>query len=410
MSHHHWQSLISRYSVAELEAKKIVSVSSQFLVIALGVAVPKYRGFPLDPPLRSRFQCRKINHPSPECEFELLSVTFPSISHRRRVELVKIAATLRELAENGATSNSLCLSSASLLRVASLISAFPHMSIHDALTRMLPVFAVERSEQVADHGSWSVPTSTLNSWSKAVRDVSADYDKQVHVHFRPTDYSLDSLGSATIFQSGFEPVMLSIPPSSANENKAAVLLQETLSAAQRRTIARMLQDIASGAHVAIIGPPGCGKSSLLKHVCAALGMSQPHIMHLYRDMTSRDLLLRRVSLEDGSTGWEPSMLIQAALAGHCIILDGLHQLQPDTLSSLSSLLLDGFCSLSDGRTLVRYDRWMQLRKKCVDDNELLSRGVFPILPSFRVFGASSSVQGSSGGGPLQSSWMTAETS
>jgi von Willebrand factor A domain-containing protein 8 len=139
-------------------------------------------------------------------------------------------------------------------------------------------------------------------------------------------------------------------------------------------------------------------------------MSQPHIMHLYRDMTSRDLLLRRVSLEDGSTGWEPSMLIQAALAGHCIILDGLHQLQPDTLSSLSSLLLDGFCSLSDGRTLVRYDRWMQLRKKCVDDNELLSRGVFPILPSFRVFGASSSVQGSSGGGPLQSSWMTAETS
>jgi hypothetical protein len=67
-----------------------------------------------------------------------------------------------------------------------------------------------------------MPTSSLNSWSKAVRDVSADYDKQIHVHFRPTDYSSDSLGSATIFQSGFEPVMLSIPPSSANDNKAAV--------------------------------------------------------------------------------------------------------------------------------------------------------------------------------------------
>ena len=284
------------------------------------------------------------------------------------------------------------------------------MSIHDALTRMLPVFAVERSEQVADHGSWSVPTSTLNSWSKAVRNVSVDYDKQVHVHFRPTDYSLDSLGSATIFQSGFEPVMLSIPPSSANDIKAAVILQETLSAAQRSTIARMLQDIASGAHVAIIGPPGCGKSSLLKHACAALGMSQPHIMHLYRDMTSRDLLLRRVSLEDGSTGWEPSLLVQAALAGHCIILDGLHHLQSDTLSSLSSLLLDGFCSLSDGRMLIRHDRWMKLRENFANDNELLSQGVFPILSSFRVFATGSSAPMLSGSAAIQHSWMTSETS
>ena len=410
VSHRHWQSLTARYSAADLTAKNIVPVSPNFLVIALGVAVPKYRGFPLDPPLRSRFQCRKVDDPSPECEFELLSALFPNIPHSRRVGLVKISATLRALSENGVVSNALCFSSSSLLRVASLINIFPHMSSRDALTRMLPVFAVDGTLQPANSGAWSTPATSANSWSNAIHDVSLDYDNQIQKLFSPTDYASDSPGSATIFQAGFEPVSLSLPTPPVPGKHSAAIAQQSLSSAQRMLIAHLLQDVAAGAHVAIIGPPGCGKSSLLKHACSLLGMPQPHIMHLYRDMTSRDLLLRRVSLEDGSTGWEPSLLVQAALAGQYVILDGLHRLQSDTLSSLSSLLLDGFCSLSDGRILTRHDRWMKLRQNCVDDDELLARGVFPILPSFRVFGTSSGIPVSSGGGSLQTPWMTAETS
>ncbi len=386
-------------------------VSPNFLVIALGLAVPKYRGFPLDPPLRSRFQCRKVDDPNPECEFELISAVFPNISHSRRVELVKIAGTLRALADKGLVSNSFCFSSSSLLKVAALTSSFPHMAIHDALSRVLPVFAVERSSPDIDNGAWSAPTSSSKSWLSAVRDVSKDYDSQISVHFSPSDYTSDSPGSATISQTGFDPVVLSIPtPAVVTDSNEAATAVKSMSLAQRSLIARLLQDIAAGAHVAVIGPPGCGKSTVLKHACAVLGMPQPHIMHLYRDMTSRDLLLRRVSREDGSTAWEPSLLVQAAIAGHCIILDGLHQLQSDTLSSLSSLLLDGFCSLSDGRMLIRHDRWMKLREQFAHDNELLSLGVFPILPSFRVFGASSSAQISSSIGAVQSLWITPETS
>jgi energy-coupling factor transporter ATP-binding protein EcfA2 len=364
----------------------------------------------LDPPLRSRFQCRKIDDPNAECEFEHLSVVFPNISYSRRVELVKIAATLRALADKGLLSNSFCFSSASLLKVASLISAFPHISVCDAMMRMLPVFAVEHSLRQADQIAWSVPTASSNSWSSAIREVSKNYDSQIPVHFAPVNYTSSFPGSATIFQAGFDPVLLSIPTPDVIDSDTAGIVQQSLSSAQRTLISRLLQDVAAGAHVAVIGPSGCGKSILLKHACAVLGMPHPHIMHLYRDMTSRDLLLRRVSLEDGSTGWEPSLLVQAALSGHCIILDGLHQLQSDTLSSLSSLLQDGFCSLSDGRMLIRHDRWMKLRENCADDNELLSRGVFPILPSFRVFGASSTAQSSSGISTAQSSWITSETS
>lgn len=39
-------------------------MSEDFRVIALGLPVPKYRGAPLDPPLRSRFQAREVANPS----------------------------------------------------------------------------------------------------------------------------------------------------------------------------------------------------------------------------------------------------------------------------------------------------------------------------------------------------------
>ena len=37
-------------------------ISLFFRVIALGLPVPKYTGSPLDPPLRSRFQARDVQH------------------------------------------------------------------------------------------------------------------------------------------------------------------------------------------------------------------------------------------------------------------------------------------------------------------------------------------------------------
>ena len=44
-----------------MDAWKLVRVSEEFRVIALGLPVPRYHGNPLDPPLRSRFQARDIH-------------------------------------------------------------------------------------------------------------------------------------------------------------------------------------------------------------------------------------------------------------------------------------------------------------------------------------------------------------
>lgn len=51
---------MQEHTKEELDSWKIVRVSEDFRVIALGLPVPKFKGNPLDPPLRSRFQARDI--------------------------------------------------------------------------------------------------------------------------------------------------------------------------------------------------------------------------------------------------------------------------------------------------------------------------------------------------------------
>jgi hypothetical protein len=55
-----------------LDEWKLVRVSDDFRVIALGLPVPKYVGNPLDPPLRSRFQARDIKIPGYNSQLEHL--------------------------------------------------------------------------------------------------------------------------------------------------------------------------------------------------------------------------------------------------------------------------------------------------------------------------------------------------
>lgn len=59
-----YDKLLGQYGAAELEKWGLVRVSEDFRIIALGLPVPKYRGAPLDPPLRSRFQARDISSAS----------------------------------------------------------------------------------------------------------------------------------------------------------------------------------------------------------------------------------------------------------------------------------------------------------------------------------------------------------
>ena len=75
MSHARYDELSSDDSTRS----RLVRTHEDFRVAALAVPIPQYRGKPLDPPLRSRFQARRIDPPSASTQFVVLKNIAPSV-------------------------------------------------------------------------------------------------------------------------------------------------------------------------------------------------------------------------------------------------------------------------------------------------------------------------------------------
>lgn len=102
--------------------------------------------------------------------------------------------------------------------------------------------------------------------------------------------------------------------------------------AQNKLIHEMLQSFTVG-DFCLVGPRGCGKSILINKMAEMMG-KETELIVLYQDMTSRDLIQQRTTLDNGDTVWRYSPLIQAAMEGKIAILDGIHRIHPSTLSVL----------------------------------------------------------------------------
>ncbi len=67
---------------SSLKKWKIDRVNENFRVIALGLPVPPYKGNPLDPPLRSRFQARTVFQISFQTQYDELREKYPMIDEK----------------------------------------------------------------------------------------------------------------------------------------------------------------------------------------------------------------------------------------------------------------------------------------------------------------------------------------
>jgi MoxR-like ATPase len=92
--------------------------------------------------------------------------------------------------------------------------------------------------------------------------------------------------------------------------------------------------------ICLVGPKGCGKSLIIDQFASLLNYPIEYFV-LYKDLSARELLQQNTPL------------VQAAIHGRLLVLDGINRLNNDTLVSLQRLIQDRELFLPDGTRLLR---------------------------------------------------------
>lgn len=362
---------------------KLVPVHSNFRVMALGCPVPPYAGRTIDPPLRSRFQCRYVDELTPST---LLGNVFTERAGagdgtatsqqldtlRRLTQFYQSLVALRSDITTGATGGSSGGGGSS-----SALSALPVFSLADvqycydvaAATPSLPLPAVVNTVIPVISPASGTSLRTLLPAKYAAR-----FDDMV---------SLLGLGSNTTTLTGSGPGsggLAAVEDALASEG-AGGRVRPVLMSTQRELLLAMELAHRHGRHVCLLGRKGSGKSFLAKELVARLGDSgvigagagRRLLYPLFQEHTVRDLLQRRITVErpvtgaDNSagetisvTGWVDSPLVQAMRVGGVCVLDGIERLDVHVFSSLRRLLQDREVELPSGEKMVTQDVWASL--------------------------------------------------
>uniref|UniRef100_A0A3Q2ZT42 von Willebrand factor A domain containing 8 n=1 Tax=Kryptolebias marmoratus TaxID=37003 RepID=A0A3Q2ZT42_KRYMA len=371
MSAERYDKLLQEHTKEELDSWKIVRVSEDFRVIALGLPVPKYKGNPLDPPLRSRFQARDIYYLPFKDQLEILYAAAPNVSAERVSQLLSLAMTLCSQ-----ESSSLGLPDFpvdNLVSALHILNIFPMLSSQQLIQRLYPYKSILRKDghtavegvlsrfELLDRLHHSSPSAVVSV--TRTKDFEGHADVTVRVADKDVTFQVPA-GSKGLRSPHSSPTFINTP---SHSQLLAAMMQS-----------HMVKDMC------LIGAKGCGKSVIGREFAEMLGYSTELVM-LYQDMTARDLLQQRYTLPNGDTAWRLSPLVTAAIEGKMLILDGIHRVNLGTLSVLSRLLHERELDLYDGTRLLRWDRYQTLKGQLqLTDQQLQERLIFPIHPSFRV--------------------------
>lgn len=91
---------------------------------------------------------------------------------------------------------------------------------------------------------------------------------------------------------------------------------------------------------------------IAREFAIATGYTSSRVFPLYNELTSRDMLQKRIIDENGNTSWSDTPLTLAAREGGLCILDGIHTLDIHVLYSLRRLLMDDIINLPSGEIIT----------------------------------------------------------
>ncbi|KAI9020492.1 AAA domain-containing protein [Hyaloraphidium curvatum] len=393
-----FDTLAKDHTKEEIDNWKLVRVSDRFYVIALGLPVPRYEGYPLDPPLRSRFQSRSVGPPNYSSQLDHLHKIGPNVPRRTLERLVSLSTVIRTLP-----------------REASVVVPEYPLTVERAV-KILEKFPGARERWCVDV---TYPWTLLPNWeTEKRRVVEAGFqrfgflgdDKQAIVAATQAEQELPRL------EPGYRFVDVQKLPAAATVDGKRRQFQATVRVRpvagnaggevtttawagpyapskapgfvdtdyHSAVVTSMIMCHAAFGDFCVVGEKGAGKSACIRAFAKALGY-RVEFIPLYKDMSARDLLQRRSTTLSGDTIWEMSPLVKAALDGSLAILDSADAVPPATLSTIARLISEREMPLPDGTFLVSHKRYASLmRRNNWSVQDMTDRRCFPIHPAFRI--------------------------
>ncbi|CAE7780682.1 unnamed protein product [Symbiodinium sp. CCMP2592] len=343
-------------------AGRLLPVSRKFLAIAIGLPVPTYPGIALDPPLRSRFAARRVEGDTgmrfPGGDDATKRVT-EVVALWRAADSGKQQARLPRFPEFG------------LISVMNLMQLFPSLPEAAALHSAFPWTLLQLS---------NAQRSAVQSALKLHSLELPGPDRQGYSLKSIEQFPLDR-SARLVFQRDQGDCTAACPcgewPSKHDKMPQLAPMQQAL-------LSQLLRDHAVGMDICLVGERGVGKTVLCRAFAEALGY-RTYSVFCFKDMTARDLTLRRSTDDRGNTIWQPSPLTQAALQGGLAILDGIHRLSAGALAgAVGRLLCDREAVLPDGTRIVQQAQWDDWLDQGWSAASLLDKGFRAVHRAFRV--------------------------
>ncbi|XP_064465910.1 von Willebrand factor A domain-containing protein 8-like isoform X2 [Ornithodoros turicata] len=382
-----YDKLLENFSRETLDEWKLVRVSENFRVFALGTSVPPYRGNPLDPPFRSRFQARDIRNAAYQEQARSLMDHCSKTEAKRLSDILSFAHSLLASKSSALTLPDFPIDN--LDAAVALMEKFPSLPFPSVLSRIYPeeILTKEGKKAVTEALSMFSLSDSDNAASKIARiDAASSNKRNVVLSVAGIPHSIEVASGSSVK----DP-----------ESTSAFVITPH----HERLLAEMVQS-HSLHDVCVIGSKGCGKSAVAKQFADLLGYEH-ELLLLYQDMGSRDLLQQRTTLPNGDTTWTETPLVTAALEGKLAVLDGIHRLHPSTLLQLQRLVQDRELQLFDGKRLLRHDRYDSIKSSSgLSDQDMESRKLYRIHPSFRIIALAEPT--SAGHKLKQEKWLTPE--
>lgn len=362
---------------------RFIPVHPDFRVFCLGLPVPPYRGHPLDPPFRSRFQARWVEG----AVYAPPPVTAESDAAQALTSRWQEWAALVRLHDTASRESGLLPSTSMLPHVPT--TAMP--LLRDISAVFPPTHVITKRSEPPE-ASAPVDKATLAMLSTAYPlMLSLDAKKRASLHEMLTRVSLDrGIGVDDLFAEGvglmgytIEDVqrvsptqarltfasslgapsvevdvpcgpLPMVPLSSLSQDERSILTPRV-----RALLTTMLQLHSIGRDICMVPSVLDGvaqtQASSSKSTCIQLFASllgyRVETIWLWKDVTGTELIMRRATTPDGATVWQPAQLTSAALRGALVHLAGVDVLGP-TLESLARFTEDRELELWDATRLT----------------------------------------------------------